>query len=75
MQINPDWPEAYRTALFDITATSNAENVDKLLTEIELTRDVHRGVAQVAWATAHMPSSTHVALPRKKKKIATRNIS
>ena len=32
-------------------------------------RDVHRGVAQVAWATAHMPSSTHVALPRKKKNI------
>ena len=30
-------------------------------------RDVHRGVAQVAWATAHMPSSTQVALPRKKK--------
>ena len=37
MQINPDWPEAYRTALLDITATNNAENVDKLMTEIELT--------------------------------------
>ena len=30
-----------------------------------VTRDVHRGVAQVAWATAHMPSSAQVALPRK----------
>ena len=37
MQINPDWPEVYRTALFNITATSNAEHVDKLMTEIELT--------------------------------------
>ncbi|CAL8292722.1 unnamed protein product [Arctogadus glacialis] len=37
MQINPDWPEVYRTALLNITATSNAEHVDKLMTEIELT--------------------------------------
>ena len=29
---------------------------------------MHRGVAQVAWTTAHMPSSTQVALPRKKIK-------
>jgi len=29
-------------------------------------RDVHRGVAQVARANAHMPFSTQVALPRKK---------
>jgi hypothetical protein len=31
-----------------------------------LFRDVHRGVAQVNRATAHMPSSTHVTLPKKK---------
>ena len=37
MQINPDWPEVYRTVLLNITATSNAEHVDKLMTEIELT--------------------------------------
>ena len=37
MQINPDWTEVYRTALLNITATSNAEHVDKLMTEIELT--------------------------------------
>jgi len=33
----------------------------------DATRDVHRGVAQVARATAHMPFSTQVALLRKKK--------
>ena len=37
MQINPDWTEVYRTALLNKTATSNAEHVDKLMTEIELT--------------------------------------
>jgi len=32
-------------------------------------KDVHRGVAQVAWATAHMPFMTHVALPKGNKQI------
>ena len=38
-----------------------------LLAKASTGRDVHRGVAQVARATAHMPFSTHVALPRWKK--------